>query len=247
MSTMATQPIVLCMIPARGGSKRIRNKNIRNFFGKPLIAHTIAQARALSFIDRVIVDTDSPAIARVAKRYGADVPFLRPAEFAKDTSPTIDAILHLLKRLKEEKYVPDYVLLLPTTTPLREVEDIVKCWDKIQKGTASAVLTVAPTHQRLYNMSPSGRLTLANRVPYDGNTNLGWPNGYKLNGCFAYIIKTRVLVREKTIFTKHVDGVVCPAWRSVDLDEPEDWVMAEFLYKNRHAIKKAMRSFKQGQ
>lgn len=242
---MAKKPIVICLIQARGGSKRIRNKNIRNFCGKPLIAYTIAQAKALSFVDRTIVDTDSPDIARIAKRYGAEVPFLRPEKFATDTSPTIDSHLHLLKQLKGQGYVPDYILLLPTTTPLREVGDVEKCWKKMQKGTATTVLTVAPTHQRLYTMTPSGRLVLANRMSYDGNTNKGWPKGYKLNGCFAYIIKIPALLKEKTVFTKHIEGIVCPAWRSVDLDNPEDWVLAEFLFKNRRAIERAMHNFKQ--
>lgn len=243
---MTRKSKVLCIIPARGGSKRIRNKNIRNFCGKPLIAYTIAQAKALSFVSRVIVDTDSPEIARISKRYGAEVPYLRPAAYATDESSVIDATLYLMKCLqKDQQYVPDYLLLLPTTTPLREIGDVEACWKKMREGTATTVLTVVPTHQRLYNMTPSGRLMIANRVSHNGNTNLGWPKGYKLNGCFAYLVRVPALLKEKTFFTRRIDGVVCPAWRSIDLDDPEDWVMAEFLYKNHRSLERTMRNFKQ--
>ena len=110
---------VLCIIPARAGSKRIPGKNTKLFFGKPLIAHTIEQARKTAFITRVIVDTDSPHIAKIALKYGAEVPFLRPAELAKDTSKVVDSILCLLAKLKaDEGYVPEYLVILQTTSPL---------------------------------------------------------------------------------------------------------------------------------
>ena len=116
---------ILAYIPARGGSKRIPNKNIRNFLGKPLIAYTIEQALKCNFIDRVMVDTDSPQIARIARKFGADAPWLRPKELAQDKSKVIDAILYNLKRFKEEEnYQPDYLMILQTTSPLREQKDI---------------------------------------------------------------------------------------------------------------------------
>ena len=89
---------ILVIIPARGGSKRISNKNIRNFLGKPLIAHTILQAKSNKLIDRVIVDTDSPKIASVAKKYGAEAPYLRPKHLAGDKAQVVEAIIHLLNR-----------------------------------------------------------------------------------------------------------------------------------------------------
>ena len=109
----------LAIIPARGGSKRIPNKNIRNFCDKPLIAYTIEQALATPFITRVIVDTDSKEIAKIAKTYGAEVPFIRPSHFATDKASINDALRHLLSSLKkEEGYEPDYIVLLQTTSPL---------------------------------------------------------------------------------------------------------------------------------
>lgn len=92
---------ILIIIPARFGSKRIPNKNIKKFAGKPLIAHAIEQALATKLADRIIVDTDSPTIAKIAAHYGAEVPFLRPARLAKDNSLIAHSIVHLLKRLKK--------------------------------------------------------------------------------------------------------------------------------------------------
>ena len=145
---------ILAIIPARSGSKRIPNKNIKEFSGKPLIVHTIEHALAASYIDRIIVDTDCEKIAKIVRENGAEVPFLRPAELAQDTSQAIDNIIYALNKLKEEEgYDPTHVFILQTTSPLRKVEDIDKCWDLMQRTSATTVLTVCPTHPRLYHMT----------------------------------------------------------------------------------------------
>lgn len=238
---------VLAIIPARGGSKRIPNKNIRNFLGKPLIAYAIEQAQACSFIDRVIVDTDSKETAKIALRYGAEVPWLRPAHLAKDTTQVVRSILHLLGRLqKEEAYSPTHAIILQTVSPLREVEDIVNCWRLMQKGKATTVITVQPTHPILFHMNRDNFLSLAN-APKITSTNMqDWTSAYTLNGSFVYIVKTESLLKEKSIITKKTQAVVCPKWRSVDLDTPEEWVMAEIFYKNRNYIKNRIQKFESG-
>ncbi|MEK7125819.1 MAG: acylneuraminate cytidylyltransferase family protein [Patescibacteria group bacterium] len=231
-------PKILAIIPARSGSKRIPNKNIKNFLGKPLIARTIEQALACRFIDRVLVDTDSSKIATIAKRCGAEVPWLRPASLAGDTARVIDSIFYDLNRLKkEESYQPDYVLILQTTSPLRELRDIKDCWEMMRTGGASTVLTICPTHPKLYHLDKRGFIKLANGSEKKTNNTQAWPAGYVLNGCFVYIIKTAVLLREKRIITKKTRAVICPKWRSIDLDTPEEWAMAELLYKNKKFIK----------
>ncbi len=236
------KPEVLAIIPARLGSKRIPLKNIKNFLGKPLIAYAIEQARKTPFITRVIVDTDSPHIAKVAKKYGAEVPFLRPAELATDTAKVYDSIEHLLGILKrDEKYVPDYCVILQTTSPLRELQDITACWDVIQKTKATTVLTVCPTHPRLYHLSKHSDIVLVNGTEKQSTNMQAWPNTYLLNGCFVYIVKTKNLLGEKVIITKKTKAVVCPKWRSVDLDTPEEWVMAEILFKNKNKIKSQLK------
>ncbi|QQG42896.1 MAG: acylneuraminate cytidylyltransferase family protein [Candidatus Giovannonibacteria bacterium] len=237
---------LLAIIPARGGSKRIPNKNIRNFFGKPLIAHTILQAKENSFIDRVVVDTDSQKIAAIARRCGAEVPFLRPKRLAADKASVNDSAVYFLKRLKkEEGYEPEYVMFLHTTSPLREQKDIHECWEFMKKSGATTVLTVCPTHPRLYYLGAKNKIILANSPGDKLPSNVQqWRKAYILNGCFVYIVKTSALLKEKDIFTSDTRAVVCDRWRSVDLDNPEDWVLAELLYKNRKKLGKQIKNFK---
>lgn len=228
---------ILAIIPARAGSKRIPNKNIRNFLGKPLIAYTIEQARACDFIGRVMVDTDSPKAAKIARKFGAETPWLRPKKLAQDKSKVVDSILYNLRRLKEkENYQPDYVMILQTTSPLREKKDIKDCWRMMQKTKASTVLTVCSTHPRLYYLDKLQNIILANGSEKKSTNIQAWRPGYILNGCFVYIIKTSALLKEKSVITKNTKAVICDKWRSVDLDEPEDWALAEYLYKNKKSL-----------
>ncbi len=236
---------VLAIIPARGGSKRIPNKNIRDFCGKPLIAYAIEQAKAHPRVGRVIVDTDSPEIAKVAKKYGAEVPFLRPEGLATDTAQATDAVISLLGRLKkEENYEPEHVLILQATSPLREARDIDACFALVEKSDATTVLTVAPTHPRLYYLDDANNLILAN--PQGGtSTNVQeWRPAYLLNGCFVYLVKTAALLAERSIITKKTKAVICDKWRSVDLDTPEEWVLAEHLFMHADEIKRRLWQFK---
>lgn len=237
------KPRVLVIIPARRGSKRIPNKNIRLFAGKPLIAHTIKQALSLPFVGRVVVDTDSAAIAKIARAHGADVPFLRPAHLAKDTSLVIDSIQHLLGKLAHSGYKPDYLVLLQTTSPLREIVDINACWNLMQKGGATTVLTVAPTHPRLYHLDKEHFIKLVNGSERQSTNMQAWREAYLLNGCFVYIINVRALQKENRIITKKTKAIISPKWRSIDLDTPEEWVLAELVFKNKAAIAKRLKTF----
>jgi len=228
---------ILAYIPARAGSTRIKNKNIRNFLGKPLIAYTIEMALDCEFVDRVIVDTDSPKIARIAKKYGAEVPFLRPKKFATAKAQVIDSILNVLNRLKkDEGYNPDYLLLLQPTSPLREKKDIEDCIKLMKKGGADSVVTVSPTHPRLFYFSKQGYLQLANKVAVKNSNVQAWPEAYLLNGCIVYLTKIKTILQEKTVLPKKTKAIVCPKWRSVDVDTPEEWVMAEIMHKNKKQI-----------
>lgn len=239
---------ILAIIPARGGSKRIPNKNIRLLNGKPLIAYSIKQALDSKVFDRVIVDTDNLEIAKVAKKYGAEVPFLRPPEFAADKTKVGDTIIFLLDRLaREQNYKPDIISLIQTTSPLREPEDIKKCFDVISRPGVKSVVTVAETSPWFFNLSDKGKLVLVNKTAMSSTNTQEVKKGYLLNGCMVYMIKTDYFRKIK----KFVDfefgetcAVECEAWRSVDLDYPEDWIMAELLQKNYKSLKKAFESFK---
>lgn len=234
----------LAIIPARSGSKRIPDKNVRDFCGKPLIYYPISIALESGLFDRVIVDTDSRKIAEIGEKFGAQVPYLRPKNLAQDTSSVIDAVLLLLSRLKKDGYVPNTICLLQATSPLREFEDILNCYELLKKPGIESVCTICESHPRFYHLKKDGRLILVNRE-VENKTNIQQvPMGYMLNGCTVYVIKTSAFMREKKLVHDGTYAVVCPKWRSVDLDEIEDWVHAEFLYKNRGLIKRGIKSFK---
>ena len=121
---MIEQSKIIGIIPARGGSKGIPRKNIKPLAGKPLIAWSIEQAKKSKYLDQIVVSTDSPEIAEIARQYGAEAPFLRPAELAQDDSPTVDAIFHVLQFFDTQGEHFDLVVLLEPTSPLRKEDDI---------------------------------------------------------------------------------------------------------------------------
>ena len=145
---------ILALIPARGGSKSIPRKNLLMIAGKPLIAHSIEQALASRHITRTIVSTDDPEIAAVARKFGADVPFLRPAEFAQDLSPDIDAFRHALEWLREhETYACELVIHLRPTGPVRRVEVIDQAIELLlHHPNADSLRSVSQPVQTPYKM-----------------------------------------------------------------------------------------------
>lgn len=198
---------LLAIIPARAVSTRLRGKNTRLFCGKPLIAYSIIQAKKHPLIDRVIVDTESPEIAQIAKQYGAEVPYLRPERLATAIAEVSDAVLLLLRRLKkEEQYEPTHIVLLQPTSPLRAPEDIQACWDAMQTTGAPRVFTVFQT--------------VITPIPNGG----------------VYLLKTSVFLKEKKIYRAQSETVLVPRWRSVDIDDAEDFVVGEYLYRARHLL-----------
>src|SRR3989338_3921783 len=200
---------ILAYIPARAGSKRIPGKNIKKFLGKPLIAYTIEQALNCPIVDRVIVDTDSEKIAQIARRYGAEVPFLRPTELARDSSQIIDTILYTLDWLeKEQKYTPTHLLILQTTSPLRKPQDILDCWKLMKSTDASTVLTVCPTHPVLFHMTTEQDIILVNGREGMSTNTQDWPPAFITNGCFVYIVDVPTMRKEKKIITKKTKAIL---------------------------------------
>ncbi|NIO11196.1 MAG: NTP transferase domain-containing protein, partial [Deltaproteobacteria bacterium] len=133
---------VLGVITARGGSKGLPGKNIRDLCGKPLVAWSIEAAKASTYLDRLVVTTDSEEIAKVAKQYGAEVPFLRPPELATDTATSFAAIDHLLGELEKTGDLYDIVALIEPTSPLRETADIDKALEEMLAAGADSVVSV---------------------------------------------------------------------------------------------------------
>lgn len=220
---------------ARGGSKGLPGKNIRPLAGKPLIAWSIEHALAVKRIDRVIVSTDSEEIAAVARKYGAEVPFIRPAELARDDSPEWLAWRHALNYLQEKDGVlPTAMVSLPATAPLRSPLDIENCLDEFEKGDADIVITVSEAHRSPYfNMvktnedgtvglviPPQSAIARRQDVPvvYDMAT-------------VAYAARPEFVLTKNALFEGRVRAVKVPTERAVDIDTLLDFQMAECLLK----------------
>jgi len=234
---------ILALIPARGGSKGIPKKNVRLFCGKPLIAYTIEAAKAAG-IKRVVVSTDDAEIAAVAKQYGAEVPVMRPAEIAGDKAPVMDAVFHMLDHLRDtEKYEPTHVLLLQTTSPLREASDITNAVELLQKRDADSVISMCRTEQGLFTKNSEDAVeTLYDGYKAGSNRQTLTPT-YKLDGCMIYLIKTDVLRATRSFLGGKAVGYEIERWRAVDLDEPQDWALGELVYQNKEELKKRLKNF----
>jgi CMP-N,N'-diacetyllegionaminic acid synthase len=142
---------VLAFIPARGGSKGLPGKNIKMLAGKPLIAWSIEQAKASTLIDRVIVSTDCPEIAKIAIQYGAEVPFYRPENIAGDNATTESAMLHCCEYLKERDELPDYIVLIQATSPIRSIDQFDKALVYIKNNDFDSLLSVSKSHRFTWN------------------------------------------------------------------------------------------------
>jgi len=241
-------PSILAIIAARGGSKGIPNKNIRPLAGKPVIAHTILQAQSLikkKIISRLIVNTDSPEIATIAKHYHAEIPFLRPHSLAEDRSQVRDVLLHTLIWLKHnENYEPNYLLLLQPTAPLRSESDIIACIKTSHKPNTDAVIGVATTESVSF-IEKNGYLKTSPGVPnLKNNTNRQSMSARFIPIGFMFLIKTKVFLKEKTLFPEKTRMTICPNWRAVDLNKPEDLVIAELLLKHQKQIVNQIKNFR---
>jgi CMP-N,N'-diacetyllegionaminic acid synthase len=224
------------IITARGGSRGIPGKNIRPVAGKPLIAWTIEAAFAATLLDRVIVSTDSPEIADVARRYGAEAPFMRPADLAQDDTPGIEPVLHAALWLEEnEGYRPDLIMLLQPTSPLRIPEDIDRAIELIHEKSADAIVSVTPAEAHPYWMKQidgSGRMTDFIKLDHPIDRRQDLPEVFVLNGAI-YLARYEVLVEQKTFFTDNTFSLVMPAERSLDTDTPWDLYLADLILKDR--------------
>lgn len=220
---------ILAVVPARGGSKGIPRKNIRLIAGRPLIDWTIAAALACPRIGSVVVSTDDSEIASVARACGAKVPFLRPAELARDETPGVAPVLHAIEQL------PGYshVMLLQPTSPLRTVHDIDAAIDLATARQADSVVSVTQPDAHpmwTFQLDETGRLRrLLDAPPAVRRQDL--PPVYALNGAI-YLVRTDWLRRTGALVTPDTLALPMPRERSVDIDTPIDWALAEALLKD---------------
>lgn len=224
---------VVAFIFARGGSKGLPGKNIRLLNGKPLIGWSIEHALNVKRIDRVIVSTDSAEIAKVAKQYGAEVPFIRPAELATDNSPEWLAWRHALNYLIETKgSLPDVMVSVPSTSPLRQLIDIENCLDEYEKGCADVVITVTKAHRSPYfNMVKSnqdGSVGLVNPPESNIARRQDTPIVYDMT-TVCYVLNPKFVMSHDSIFSGIVRAVEVPAESAIDIDTLLDFQFAEYL------------------
>lgn len=223
---------IVCVIPARGGSKGLPGKNIKMFLDKPLIARTIEQAKSSGLIDRVIVSTDDKKIASISKKYGAEVPFIRPKFLAQDKSSIVDVLLHAIEWLKKDDYSFDILVLLHATAPLRSVKDINNSIKLLFNKNVSNVFSVTEAHRNPYfNMVEvnQGRVRLVKRGRFTSRQEA--PKVYDMNASI-YVWWKDVLKNKKRIFLRNSRVYVMPKERSVDIDNEIDFRIAEFLKQN---------------
>lgn len=219
---------IVALIPARGGSKGIKNKNIINLCGKPLISYTIQAALESKYIDKVIVSTDSQEIADVAIKYGAEVPFLRPGELASDTSKTIDAVMHAVGELEKRKEQYDILILLQATQPLRTADDIDSAIELFIKNKGQSLVSVSPVEDNPILIRTIDNLGRMNSILPMKSTcrRQDMPLYYRVNGCIYINLISELDLN--TSFNDNKIPYIMPKERSVDIDEIKDLLIAQY-------------------
>lgn len=230
---------ILALIPARGGSKGLPRKNIRPLLGTPLMAWSIDQGLGSRYLDSVLVSTDDGEIASVARQYGAEVPFMRPAALATDEAASIDVIAHAVESLKSAGRVFDYLLLLEPTSPLREVSDIDASIELLlEHPSAQALVSVA----KLESGHPEFNVVIDGQTGCIRKTNGGadfrvlrrqeLADVYFLEGS-VYLSEMQALLERRTFYHELTLAYPVPRWKSLEIDELTDFISAEALLKAR--------------
>ncbi len=221
---------ILTIIPARGGSKGVPRKNIRELGGKPLIAYTIEVALSSKYINRLIVSTDDEEIADISQKWGADVPFIRPQELANDTAKAIDVVQHALKEMEKlDKCEYSTIVYLEPPSPFRCVEDIDICIESFYDNTVSSVVSVYEAnhfHPMSIKKIEGGFLKpFYKDIPEGTPRQLFSPKAYVLNGA-VYVIKNNNIMAG-IFYGDRIFPYIMPNERSICIDTMMDWYSAE--------------------
>jgi len=225
---------VVGFIFARGGSKGVPRKNIRQLAGKPLIAWAIECGLKSRLVDRVVVSTEDPEIAEIAESYGAEVPFMRPAQLAGDRSPEWLAWQHAIETIRQH---PDFApfeifVSIPTTSPLRQVQDLDQCIETLQSSQADLVITVKEAARNPYFnqvvLDADNRAGLVIPPPEGVHFRQTAPKVYDMT-TVAYAARPDYVLGAESIFQGEVRAVTIPEERALDIDSELDFKIAEFL------------------
>lgn len=219
---------ILAIIPARGGSKAVPQKNLKLLAGKPLIAWTIEEAQKSQYIDRLILSSEDANIIQAARDLGCEVPFIRPIELARDDTPGIRPVLHAIEAL-HEKY--SYVLVLQPTSPLRTKADIDDCIRYCIEQKALTCVSVAPVTKHPYwmhTLTDNQRLSPLIRMQKDFECRQDLPAVYSENGAI-YIAQSNYLLKTGSFITDITLAYIMPVERSLDIDDEVDFLFCSFL------------------
>ena len=222
----------VAIIPARGSSKRIPGKNIKNFAGKPIITYSIDAAEASGIFDRIIVSTDSEDIADVARSAGAEVPFARPSELSDDHTPTAPVLEHALRWLKSEGCSVKYLCCIYPTAPFVRSKDLIRGYELLVENNVSSVFSVTEFEFTIFR---------GLKINDEGFVEMFWPEheltrsqdlpqAYHDAGQF-YWLDSEKFLKNKKLYAKDAKPIILPRVLVQDIDTLEDWETAEIMYK----------------
>lgn len=223
----------IAIIPARSGSKGLKDKNIKDLNGKPLIAYSIECAVSSGMFDKVFVSTDSQKYADIAIQYGADASFLRSAINSSDTAGSWDVVREVIDRLKEQGEEYDEIMLLQVTSPLRNSEDIKNAIDLLHEKSANAVVSLTECdHSPIWcnTLPKDGCMDNFDKVEYKDLPRQMLPTFYRYNGAL-YLVTARELQNKQHMLEHGCYAYVMPQNRSIDIDTELDFLIAETILK----------------
>ena len=226
---------IIAIIPARGGSKGLPKKNVKEIMGKPLIAWTIEQALASKYLDKIVVSTDNEEIKLISEKYGAEVPFLRPKVLARDDSPTIDVIMHAINWFEKREEYFDIIVLLEPTSPLRKEDDIDNAIELFIKNIdkADSLVSVGDVHlENPYIMKKfeKGYVKSFIEINEEIYQRQQLPKVYFPYGVI-YLSKTDALKKYKTFYQERTIPYYIERWQNYEVDDIYDFICAEAIIK----------------
>lgn len=233
---MYKQRTILGIIPARGGSRGLARKNIREMAGKPLIAWTIEKAASSKYLDRVIVSTDNVEISRIAKRFGAEVPFIRPDELAEDKTPMLDVIIHAVEYLRKNNRRYDYIALLEPTSPLRKENDIDRAIIQLidYEKEADSLISVGEVHLEhpsIMKEIKEGYVKAYEKVTKNITRRQDLNRVYFPYGVI-YLAKTDKLIEYGTFYQERTVPFCIERWQNYEVDDIYDFMCIEAVIKH---------------
>jgi CMP-N,N'-diacetyllegionaminic acid synthase len=224
---------IIALIPARGGSKGIPGKNIKFLAGKPLIAYTIEVAKKCRYLDKIFVSTDDEEIAKISRKYGAEI-IKRPNILAGDKSKFIDAIFYHLEKFKKENFIPEVLVVLQPTSPLRTTNDIKEAIELFLNNECESVVSVSePEHSLQWSFQKKGKYLkpIFGWKYFKGINRQDVEKTYLPNGAI-FISRPKFLYLNKSFYSKKTLPYFMPKDRSVDIDNMTDFLIAESAIKN---------------